>query len=268
MEIEHGVAGRIPYAALGSGRSLVICAGLWPTTGVDSGALVRGAMAPVRRLIGQRRVIVVNRRAGLPDGMSMGELAAEYAEAIRTNFEGPVDVLGMSTGGSIAQQLAVDHPDAVRRLVLASTACRLGVTGRELQAEVAAKLRAGRTRSAAAVAARNLAPHGLRALAGGLGWAAGRRVIADDQVADLAVTLEAEDGFDLAACSQTIKARTLIVAGGRDRFYGGDLVGETAALIPGSQLLLFPRRGHMSVTSAPRAQAAIAGFLTATSAPV
>ena len=41
-------------------------------------------------------------------------------------FAGPVDLLGMSTGGSIAQQIAAQHPDVVRRLVLVSTGCRLG----------------------------------------------------------------------------------------------------------------------------------------------
>jgi len=35
-----------------------------------------------------------------------------------------VDVVGMSTGGSIAQQLAADHPATVRRLGLISTAGR------------------------------------------------------------------------------------------------------------------------------------------------
>jgi len=37
-----------------------------------------------------------------------------------------VDVLGVSYGGAIAQQLAYQHPDRVRRLVLAATTCGLG----------------------------------------------------------------------------------------------------------------------------------------------
>ena len=41
---------------------------------------------------------------------------------------GPVDVLGFSFGGAVAQQLAVQYPDRVRRLVLVSTSCGVGST--------------------------------------------------------------------------------------------------------------------------------------------
>lgn len=243
---------------------MVVCAGLWPVTGVSGDGFVRGALAPVRQLAGSRRLIVLNRRPDLPAGLTMGDLAAEYAAAITVHLGAPVDVVGTSTGGSIAQQLAADHPPTVRRLVLLSTACRLGPLARELQATVAAELRAGQTRRAASVAAAGLAPAGLRSVARGLGWAAARRAIPTaSAAADLAATIEAEDGFDLAACAGVIQATTLIVGAGRDRFYSIDLFRETAALIPRSQLRVFPRRGHVSVTSDRRAQATIAGFLLA-----
>ena len=38
------------------------------------------------------------------------------------------DVLGFSYGGAVAQQMAVSHPERVRRLVLVSTSCGLGTT--------------------------------------------------------------------------------------------------------------------------------------------
>jgi len=257
------MAGDIPYAAVGDGRSIVICPGLWPTTGVHSNGLVRGALALVQR-VGEGRKIVLNRRPGLPVDMTMGGLAGEYADVIRHHFSAPVDLVGSSTGGSIAQQLAADHPDIVRRLVLVSTACRLGPVGRELQARVAADLRAGRTRSATSLAAGSLAPRGFRTLARTVGWLAARRVLpGKTAIADLAITIEAEDRFDLADCARPIEAKTLIVAGGRDRFYGRELFEETTALIPGSIFKLIERRGHITVTTDRRVQATIAGFLTA-----
>jgi pimeloyl-ACP methyl ester carboxylesterase len=259
--IERGLAGKIPFAAVGSGSPIVVSAGLSPATGVDSDRFVRGALAPLHQLAARRLLIVLNRRRELPADVSMSDLAAEYAEAIRAVCDPPVDVLGISTGGSIAQQLAAEHPDTVRRLVLLSTACRLGPAGRDLSRRIAALLRAGRTRSALGVVCASLAPPGLRTLARGVGWAAAGRLIADPvAAADLAATLEAEDGFDLARC-EPIEATTLLIAGGRDRFYSPDLFTATAALIPNSQLRLFPRRGHITVATDRRARATAVGFL-------
>jgi pimeloyl-ACP methyl ester carboxylesterase len=59
----------------------------------------------------------LNRRGELPVGM-MPMLAAEHAEAMGGEFGEPVDVLGSSTGGSIAQQLAAACPARLRVLVL------------------------------------------------------------------------------------------------------------------------------------------------------
>ena len=262
VDIERGMAGTIPYAAVGSGKTVVVCSGLWPTAGVDSEWLVRGAIIPLRRM-GSRRLVVLNRRRNLATDVGMRELASEYADAIRSGLGAPVDVLGTSTGGSIAQQLAADHSDVVGRLVLLSTACRLGPVGREVQSRVAGYLRAGRDRAAVATISADLAPSGFRTLARGLGWASARHVLGDAAAAaDLATILEAEDGFDLAQCSNAIQATTLIVAGGRDRYYSRGLFAETAALIPNSHLRLFGRRGHMTVANDPRAQATIAGFLS------
>ena len=260
MKIERGLAGNVPYAAVGTGRPVVVFSGLWPTTGVASDHLVRGSIAPLSQARG-RRVVVFNRRSGMPSGFTMEELAAEYRDALAVEFGGSVDVLGISTGGSIAQQLAADHPAAVRRLVLVSTAWRLEGEARASQAEVAAHIRAGRPRSAAAATGVDVAPRGFRALARGLFWLGGNRMFRDTRAAaDLATTLEAEDGFDLSRCGQ-IEAPTLIVCGGRDRYYTVQQFADTAALIPNSHLHLEQRRGHIGVVSSARAQSVIAGFL-------
>src|SRR5262249_53521592 len=160
---------------------------------------------------------------------------------IRALGDGPVDVLGVSTGGSIAQQLAADHPDVVNRLVLVSTGCRLGDRARSLQGRVAADGRAGKPQQALATVALSIAvPNGERmaAAVGPLFSALAGRVC---DLSDLATTIDAEDAFDLAAC-ETIEALTLIVAGERDRFYDRALLEETVRLIPRSTLRVFPRR--------------------------
>jgi pimeloyl-ACP methyl ester carboxylesterase len=178
-------------------------------------------------------------------------------------LEPPVDVVGVSTGGSIAQQLAADHPDVVRRLVLASTACRLGPLGRSLQRRVAARIRGGAPRQALAVMGAALVPPWRGQLAAAVvAFAfAPRFTRTPTDLDDMATTIEAEDDFDLAALP-AIRASTLILAGGRDRFYAPALFEETARLIPGSRLRLFPRRGHITVMSDPGFRRELAAFLT------
>ena len=169
----------------------------------------------------------------------MADMAAEHADAIRALGSGPVDVAGISTGGSIAQQLAADHPDVVARLLLLCTACRLGPQGRRLQRRVAARIRARRAPAGAgrddggARAARARPGRRRRARRGSPVRAL---LAAGDDLADMATTIEAEDAFDLAACARPIRAPTVIVAGSEDRFYAPELFAETAELIPGSRL--------------------------------
>lgn len=216
------------------------------------------AMLPWTR---DREVFYVNRRPGLPRGMTMAALAGEHAQALREAFGEPVDVLGTSTGGSIAQQLAAEHPDVVRRLVLVSTGCRLGPTARLLQRQIAARVRAGAIRQAGAVMAGALAPSALRLPAACLGSLLTPRLFSGSGLQDMATTIEAEDEFDLARLA-TVRAPTLLVGGGRDRFYDAALFAETARLIPGCVLEMHPNRGHITVLSDPRAVAQIRGFLS------
>jgi len=239
---------------------LVVLAGLTPEAGVSAGSLRRmheSAMLPWAR---ERQVFYVNRRPGLPRGMTMAALAAEHAQALREAFGEPVDLLGASTGGSIAQQLAAEHHDVVRRLVLVSTGCRLGPNAKHLQRQIAARVRAGATRRAAAVMAGALAPPALRLPAACLGWLLAPGLFSESGLQDMATTIEAEDEFDLARLP-VVQAPTLLVGGGRDRFYDRELLEQTARLIPGCVLETYPERGHITVLTDPRAVAQIRGFL-------
>lgn len=61
------------------------------------------------------------RTTGTADEYSTRLFAADARALLRTLGRGPAHVLGHSMGGRVAQWLALDEPDAVRRLVLAAS---------------------------------------------------------------------------------------------------------------------------------------------------
>jgi pimeloyl-ACP methyl ester carboxylesterase len=264
---EGTLHGGLPYLAVGQGPPLVVFSGLTAEhanpTGLDRWFQVQ----TLKPMAGHFTVYAVNRRPGLAAGATIADLAGHYAEAIAQEFGGPVCVEGVSTGGSIAQQFAIDHPELVRRLVLAATACRLSPHGRQVQRRFAELIRQDRPRRAYATLGPTLAATaaGGRAFAA-LMWlfGAGQRV---DDPSDMLVTVAAEDVFDASPQLHRITASTLLVAGDRDRFYTPELFRETAERIPRCRLRLYPGKGHAGVMTHRPAIGEIVAFLTAADEP-
>lgn len=128
MDVEAGQSSNgLPYLRFGTGRRPIV--GLAPLTFDHSTTRAMGRAAMIDRfrfLSGDYTVYVVNRRPRLHKGASMADIAADYAAMIRADFEWPVDAVGVSTAGSVALQLALDHPEVLRRVVIYSAAHRLG----------------------------------------------------------------------------------------------------------------------------------------------
>ncbi|MEV6864559.1 alpha/beta hydrolase [Streptosporangium subroseum] len=204
-----------------------------------TGLARRYLMRMVRPFTERFTVHVLNRPPGLPPATTMAELAAHYADAIEATFTGPVNVLGMSTGGSVALQLSADHPELVARLVLGGTACTLGPIGRRAQHAYIDRARRGQRPSPALAEMVTESAIG-RTLVKALGWLADGR----KDHTDAATMLNAEDGFDLHRRLHEIKAPTLLIQGDRDLVYPLELARQTARGIPGARLIAYPGRSH------------------------
>ena len=108
------------WASIGSGPPLVLLNGTASPMSEWDPALL-GALAV------QRRVIVfdypgLGQSGPAPDSWTFDHAADWINDWLRViEPAAPVDVLGWSMGGFIAQRLAVQHPERIRRLVLAAT---------------------------------------------------------------------------------------------------------------------------------------------------
>ncbi|WP_205750163.1 alpha/beta fold hydrolase [Cryobacterium sp. SO1] len=253
--------GGMPFLAVGSGPPLVFLPGITPNHYLPTGADRRRQTRQLLPYAGSRRVWWVNRRPGLDPAATMADIADDYANAMLRRFDEPVDVIGESTGGSVALQLAADHPAVVKRLVIVSAAYRLGEEGRETQLNVADDVLDGRPRAAGSELMRMTgAGAGSKRLLAVLGWLFGTAYFAR-ATADLMTTIRAEDGFDLLTRLDDIVAPTLVVGGERDAFYSPELFRQTAAGIPRGRLALYPGRGHLSTTVDPRFLPDVLSFL-------
>jgi pimeloyl-ACP methyl ester carboxylesterase len=251
----------LPHLRLGTGAPLVLIPGLAGRHGVPVRIGRWMQHQEIVELSGTRTVWSIDRRAGLEHGISMSEIADEYAAQLRHLFAEPVDVVGVSTGGGIALQLAVDHPELVHRLVLVSAAYRLSDFGRALQRDIAAALRAGRPRRAAALFLSNT---GATRVSRAVLSVAGRlapRIVVGHQDSDLLVTLDAEDTFDLSSRLPEVKIPTLVVGGANDRFYTAALFEATAAAIPNATLAIHRGAGHIGTQGNRRLVRDILSFL-------
>lgn len=263
--IEEGTLGDgLAYFRVGAGRPLIYLPGLTthnrPPRGMDRWFQV----GQVRTFARHREVWWVQRREGLGPGTTMADIARDYAAALSGRFSGPVDVVGSSTGGTAALQLAADHPEAVRRLVLLSSACRLGPAGRDAQRSLAQLLRLGRARQASAQMMSMLAA-GDRStwVLAKLGWMLGSTstLKGEGGFSDMLRTIDAEDAFDLTGRLPAIMTPTLVVGGARDRYYGAEVFRETASGLPHGRLLLYPDKGHFGTQTSRRTVDEVFGFL-------
>ncbi|MCJ7575872.1 MAG: alpha/beta hydrolase [Dehalococcoidia bacterium] len=231
----------LPYACFGNGtRNLVVFDGLDFRHKPPSGIMLRMSTGYLSGLTIDYRIYFVSRRPGLPLGYSLKDMSDDYAVMIKNELGG-ADIIGVSTGGAIAQYFAIDHPDLVRRLVLVMTGCRQTEQGKELLRKVADLARKRKRRAAysllgTAIIRKGIARHVFKWFM----WLLGPLYIPADP-SDGIVEIEADDRYDLSDQLNRIKADTLVIGGEEDFFYA---IRETAGRIPNARLVLYPDLGH------------------------
>ena len=244
----------LPYTRIDGGpRELVIFDGLDFAHKPPSGLMLRMFSSNFKRFSEDFTVYIVSRKPNLPVGYSMRDMSEDYASMIKEEFGGPVDVMGMSTGGPIAQHFAVDHPDLVRHLVLAMTGYRLSENGRQLQRRLADLAQQGKWRATAACLISGVMTRGIRRLLfRSFFWLLGRRIFGSPtSPSDGLVEIEAEDKHDFKEHLAEIRVPTLVLAGRNDFQFPPEHQAALAAGIPNARLEIIERAGHNAPTERP-----------------
>jgi pimeloyl-ACP methyl ester carboxylesterase len=238
--------GEFPYVRIGHGpENLVILPGItleneppnrfaaW-TYRLGFGRLARGFT-----------VYVINRKRGMPPGYTTQEMAQDYAQVMEEQL-GPSHVMGFSTGGAIAQYVALDHPELVRSLILIVSASRLSEEGRRTCERWRLLTREARWQELRAdMASATVSGETNKRLARAFMKVFGRFVIGTPKnPSDFLTTLEADLDHDTTERLTEISAPTLIIGGSEDPFFSDSLLRETAEKIPDATLHVYEGVGH------------------------
>jgi pimeloyl-ACP methyl ester carboxylesterase len=222
-----------------------------------------------------RVVLVDNRGSGrsdLPPGsFSVADMARDILAVLDSAGTGRAHVMGVSLGGMVAQELAIDHPERVGDLILVSTTP--GWPFAYPMPAVSAALIATAGSLAGEDAARRHAENALSV----------RTVVDRPEVADRLVAVQrkrpahprARTAQAAAGARYTgrlrqgrIRARTLVMHGSADTVVDPGNGKLLAGRIPGAQLVLFPGLGHLLFWEDPEGFVdAVTSFLLAARRP-
>ena len=238
------------------------------------GADTRGWALQQRALRGRYRLVMVDNRgvgrSGRPEGpYDLEVMAADALAALDHAGYGSAHVMGASMGGIIAQALVVRHPERVRSLTLACTACHHFGWRRELLAEWADQAQTWGMRE---FVRRNLqwmvGPRSLRrmwpamAVLGPLAF----NVPAASFVSQIQAILAMDDG--LRDELTEVDVPTQVLCGSQDVLTTQGDSEEIASLIPGAELAVVRGGAHLFMVEQSGAYNKIVGdFLAEVTAP-
>ncbi|MFX0178254.1 MAG: alpha/beta fold hydrolase [Candidatus Hodarchaeota archaeon] len=239
--------GGLPFARIGDNQKVVVNIQALsfkhePPSGFELKEFIKSA----RPFIEKYTFYLIGRKQNLPKNYLFDRMAEDYAKMIRREFKGPVDVMGVSTGGQLALYLAADYPDTVRKLIIISAAYRLSEKGVEIERKSAEYFRQGKYGKAfAAILDLIWKKRILRAIAKFFTRLVGKRILGEIKYPnDFLNEIQADREMNFKERLKEIKANTLVMCGESDIAYTAEDVRVTAEGIPNSKLILYNGYGH------------------------
>ena len=244
------LTGGMDYIRFGSGGNALV---MIPGVG-DGLKTVKGTALPFalmyRKLTKDFTVYVFSRRQTLAPGMTTRDMAEDLNLALEALHLSQAAVVGVSQGGMIAQWLAIDHPDKVRKLTLVVTLSRPNPTIRDVIARWTDMAKRGDYRGLMLdTAERSYSEKRLRKarlayrLLGSIG-----KPRSFERFLIQAASCAAHDAY---AELRRIACPTLVIGGTEDKIVTGEASKEIAGQIPNCALYLYEGLGHGLYEEAP-----------------
>jgi len=261
VKLESGkFFGRIPYARVGSQGDpiLVLAGGQAFVQRPTPLRLARDAKRVARLLPRDRSFILLGYDPAQAAGDGLDSIVADSA-AVVEELGTVTEVIGISYGGVIALQLAAQHPRLVSVLVLLASAYDFSAAGkRRIEQQIECASRGDFETLVAGFIAVFRRPW-LNWLLRLRLWT--RRNRLEETMNDAPTIIRGLSAILDARLADTtrlarVTARTLVIGGSQDQFFGDGMIERTATALPNASLALFSRETHMVPVERPRAVAA------------
>ena len=188
-----------------------------------------------------------HRESTAPDApYKMGGLVRDVEQVLDNLNVRDAVVVGLSIGGMVAQGLAVKRLDIVRGLVLINTATRIGLPSQ--WDKLIAEIKANGTADSVARTIDAWFSRDFRADPKVELW---RKTLADLPAEVEIGYLEAVKGTDFYTPTSGLRLATLGIASSEDKLIPPDMTRETVDLIPGSDVKILRRSGHLAPIDQP-----------------
>lgn len=249
-EIHYGIFNNgIPYARTGSGGKTLLFFLGGPGNGIPRGFAFSFMIAGLKSFLSEYTLYAVSRKSGLKEGHTAKMMSDDYAELIRQEFGGHVDlVVGISYGGMIAQFFAADHAALCDHLVIAMATHKMTEAGTQVDVRYAQLASQGRDREAGATMAEAIYPTGImRGVMSAIMWLMGSSFMGEKSPTyrqDILIEARAEETFDSVASLKRIKTPVLLLDGENDYYFQRGSAQEMAEMIPSATLKIYPGKGH------------------------
>ena len=231
------------YVSFGTGKKkLVVLPGL-----SDGLATVKGKAlvlsSPYKKFFNEFTVYMFSRKNKMPEGYSIRDMADDQFLAMKILEIDQAYILGVSQGGMIAQYMAVNHPETVKKLILAVTASSANAVVKDVVTGwIDMAMRGDHTALMVDSAEKMYSEKFLEKNRKYFPILA--KLTKPRTYERFLKNAYAILGFDCRSELRKIICPTLIIAGGDDHTVGNEAAYELNRAITGSKLYVYERLGH------------------------
>ena len=231
------------YIAFGNGtKSLIMIPGLGEGLKTVKGTAVPFALL-YRSIAREYRVYCFSRRNILPQGFTTKDMAEDIFFAMQQLNITKAHVLGVSLGGMIAQYLALEHPEAVDKLILTVTIARQNATVQQKISDWVELANQGKYKEIMMDTAENSYTEAYLKKSRWMYRVFGN-IGKPKSFERFLIMAEAGRIHDVYEELNKITCPTLVIGGRQDKIVGATASEELAAGISGCELFVYEDYGH------------------------